>query len=183
VAEAGRQLRTEVISLDRDDPPAAAQQALGTTDAWRLERVRYVDDAAVIFMRTWLPRDLFPEVPAIVLNGGSLHDWMRTTGVRPSGGPRHLQAVPADEEVATRLGVRPGVPLLLLEGVTADALGRGLEWFLAWHRPHTVFDVDASVEPSPPAATPREEELEHMRGLADEMRELLKRAGQVPESS
>jgi GntR family transcriptional regulator len=69
VAEAGQQLRTEVISLDRDDPPAAAQQALGTPDTWRLERVRYVDDAAVIFMRTWLPRDLFPKIPAIVLNG------------------------------------------------------------------------------------------------------------------
>jgi GntR family transcriptional regulator len=182
VAEAGQQLRTEVISLDRDNPPAAAQQALGTTDTWRLERVRYVDDAAVVFMRTWLPRDLFPEVPATVLDGGSLHDFMRTTGVKPSGGPRHLQAVPADDEVATRLGVRPGVPLVLLEGVTADAVGRGLEWFLAWHGPHTVFDVDASVEPSPPPVAPQEGELEHMRGLADEMRKLLERAGQEPQS-
>jgi GntR family transcriptional regulator len=50
--------------------------------------------------------------------------------------------------------------LLLLQGVTADALGHGLEWFNVWHSPNTVFDVDAQVTPQP---TPISQE--HVRRL------------------
>ncbi|MFV0461430.1 MAG: UTRA domain-containing protein [Actinomycetales bacterium] len=70
---------------------------------------------------------------------------MRARGFEPLGGPRQLQAVPADETVATHLDLSVGVPVLLLHGVTQDETGRGLEWFTAWHRPDPVFDVDAQV--------------------------------------
>jgi GntR family transcriptional regulator len=103
-------------------------------------------------MRTWLPRSLFLDLTAEDLDGGSLHDWMRARGFEPLGGPRQLQAVPADETVAAHLGLRVGVPVLLLQGVTRDQDGRGLEWFTAWHRPDTVFDVDAQVVVRPPRA-------------------------------
>jgi GntR family transcriptional regulator len=73
-------------------------------------------------------------------------------GFEPLGGPRQLQAVPADETVAAHLGLDVGVPVLLLQGVTRDQDGRGLEWFTAWHRPDTVFDVDAQVVVRPPRA-------------------------------
>ena len=53
--------------------------------------------------------------------------------------------MPADEDVATQLDLGVGVPVLLLQGVTRDQYGRGIEWFTAWQRPDTVFDVDADV--------------------------------------
>ncbi len=71
---------------------------------------------------------------------------MRSQGVEPRGGPRQIQAVPAYGTVAEMLATTLGVPLLLLEGVTCDEHGEGIEWFSAWHRPHTVFDIDAHVE-------------------------------------
>lgn len=147
IAARGEDLQTHVVGLKPDTAPGAAAEALGTTDAWRLERVRHVGEDPVVFMRTWLPRALFPSLSAQELNGESLHDWMRTSGLTPAGGPRQVQAVPADENVAAHLGIRPGTPILLLEGVTRDARGRGLEWFSAWHRPYTVFDIYAQVGP------------------------------------
>ena len=146
----GRHLRTEIVGLTADRAPSAAAAALEVTEAWRLERIRCVEDEPLVFMRTWLPRELFPHLVAEDLDGGSLHDWMRARGFEPLGGPRQLQAVPADETVAARLGLRAGVPVLLLQGVTRDQYGRGLEWFTAWHRPDTVFDVDAQVAARPP---------------------------------
>jgi GntR family transcriptional regulator len=133
-----------------DRAPSAAAAALQVAEAWRLERIRRVEDGPVVFMRTWLPRELFPQLTAEDLDGGSLHDWMRAHGVEPAGGPRQLQAVSADETVAAHLGLRVGVPVLLLQGVTRDRHGRGLEWFTAWHRPDIVFDVDAQVGARPP---------------------------------
>ncbi|MFI2104537.1 GntR family transcriptional regulator [Isoptericola sp. NPDC019693] len=147
VAATGRHLRTRVVTLEVMPPPAAAAEALGTGTTWRLERVRFVEDEPVIFMRTWLPHRPFSSLTAAGLDGGSLHEWMRSTGTDPIGGPRQVQAVPADELVAEHLQIPVGAPVLLLEGVTRDATGRGVEWFSAWHGPSTVFDVDARVGP------------------------------------
>ena len=145
----GRHLRTEIVRLTPDQAPSAAASALQVTQAWCLERIRRVEDEPLVFMRTWLPRELFSHLAAEDLDGGSLHEWMRARGFDPIGGPRQLQAVPADETVAAHLGLRAGVPVLLLQGVTRDQYGRGLEWFTAWHRPDTVFDVDAQVGARP----------------------------------
>jgi GntR family transcriptional regulator len=149
VEASGHHLRTEIVGLTVSEAPSSAAAALGVTDTWCLERIRRVEEGPLVFMRTWLPRELFPTLSAEDLDGGSLHDWMRARGVEPQGGPRQLQAVPADEAVAAHLDLGVGVPVLLLQGVTGDQYGRGLEWFTAWHRPDTVFDVDAHVGPRP----------------------------------
>lgn len=146
LAAAGEQLRTVVLDLQPGTAPEAAAPVIGTTDAWRIERLRFVDDVPLVFMRSWVSRVLFPDLTAAAIEG-SLLDYMRSTGVVPVGGPRQLRAVPADPEVAGHLGVAVGTPVLLLHAVTNDAQGRGLEWSTVWHQPSTVFDVDARVEP------------------------------------
>jgi GntR family transcriptional regulator len=172
VEAGGHHLRTEIVGLAVDQAPSTAAAALGVTDTWRLERIRRVEDEPLVFMRTWLPRELFPHLSAEDLDGGSLHDWMRARGVEPQGGPRQLQAVPADETVAAHLDLAGGVPVLLLQGVTRDQYGRGLEWFTAWHRPDTVFDVDAHVGPRSLGAGGGEE-LGRVRELVQELALLL----------
>jgi GntR family transcriptional regulator len=172
VEASGHHLRTEIVGLAVDQAPSAAAAALGVTDSWRLERIRRVEEEPLVFMRTWLPRELFPHLSAEDLDGGSLHDWMRARGVEPQGGPRQLQAVPADEAVAAHLDLGVGVPVLLLQGVTRDQYGRGLEWFTAWHRPDTVFDVDAHVGPRSLGAG-GEDDLGRVRELVQELALLL----------
>ncbi|MET0699350.1 MAG: UTRA domain-containing protein [Mycobacterium sp.] len=180
LASAGEELRTEVISLALEEPPTDAAAALGTAHTWRLERVRSVDDEPVVYMSTWLPANLFPMLSAEELNGGSLHDWMRSVGHQPHGGPRRVQAVPADPVVTHHLGCQRGEPVLLMQGVTQDSYGRGLEWFSAWHRPRTVFDVDASVDPALPTANSEPADLNRVRELVTELTSLI---GAAPNTS
>ena len=99
-----------MISLTVEEPPAVAAAELGTTHTWRLERVRSVDDELVVYMTTWLPADLFRTLSAAELDGGSLHDWMRSLGHQPRGGPRQVQAVPADPNVTEHLDVSAASP-------------------------------------------------------------------------
>jgi GntR family transcriptional regulator len=171
VEASGHRLRTEILELAAAQAPSAAAATLGVTDTWRLDRVRFVDDEPLVFMRTWLPQELFPHLSADDLDGGSLHEWMRAQGVEPLGGPRQLQAVPADDAVAAHLELSVGVPVLLLQGVTQDQFGRGLEWFTAWHRPDTVFDVDAHVGPRP--FEPHVADLGRVRALVQELAGLV----------
>jgi GntR family transcriptional regulator len=180
LASAGQQLRTEVLSLAVQEPPPDAAAALRTAHTWRLERLRSVDDEPVVYMCTWLPADLFPTLSAEELDGGSLHDWMRSLGHQPHGGPRRVQAVPADPVVTQHLGCQRGAPVLLMQGVTQDTYGRGLEWFSAWHRPHTVFDIDASVNPAPHTTNSEPPDLNRVRELVTELTSLM---GMEPNAS
>ncbi|GAB2564743.1 GntR family transcriptional regulator [Leucobacter ruminantium] len=169
IASAGGELRTRIIDLTRQRPTERAVDDLATDDAWRLERLRSVDGEALVHMVTWIPRELFPSLSEKDLEGGSLHDWMRSSGVEPEGGPRQLRAVAATRETAGFLGVPEGTPLTLLEGITRDTRGRVVESFTAWHHPSTVFDLDAL------AAAPTQLDEQRISELLSELQGLLLR--------
>lgn len=172
LAAAGRALRTELVDVRRGGPPSPAEVELGPARMWRFERLRRVDGTPAVLVRTWVPVALFPDLDTGRLAEVALHDLMREHGHFPVGGRRHVQAVPADEYVAGLLGVPVGAPLLLLEGVTRDAAGRGLEWFSTWHHADTVFDIDATVGDGGgvgPPADPTGGELGRLRALVDDL--------------
>jgi GntR family transcriptional regulator len=163
----GQRLRTHVLRLEAAAPPPAGAQALNTQNTWEIERIRYLEQVPVAFMRTWVPRELFPHLTSALLEDASLLALMREHGYHPAGGPRQVQAVTADPGLAQKLNTSPGQPLLLLEGVTRDALGHGLEWFNVWHAPNTVFDVDAQVTSQP--ASISQEHLRRLRTLTQQL--------------
>ena len=163
-AARGQRLRTHVLRLEAAITPEEARAALGTARSWEIERVRYLERVPVIYERHWVPRDLFPHFTADLLEGASLLALMRDHGYASVGGPRHVQAVAAEPDIAKALDVSVGSPLLLLEGVTQDVRGRGLDWFHVWHRANTVFDVDARVQTPTPVPQERIVQLRKMVG-------------------
>jgi len=167
VAAHGQRLRTHVLTVEPASPPEAAVEALNTTNTWKIERIRYLEKLPVAFMRTWVPRDLFPHFTTELLENASLLGLMREHGYHPAGGPRQVQAVAADPDLAQKLNTNNREPLLLLQGVTRDALGHGLEWFNVWHSPNTVFDVDAQVTSQP--APVSEEHIRRLRTLTQQL--------------
>ncbi|MDQ0822487.1 GntR family transcriptional regulator [Arthrobacter sp. V4I6] len=163
----GQRLRTHVIAVEHAPPPESAVEALNTTNTWKIERIRYLEEVPVAFMRTWVPRDLFPHFAKELLENASLLGLMREHGYHPAGGPRQVQAVAADHDLAQILNSNIREPLLLLQGVTRDALGHGLEWFNVWHSPNTVFDVDAQVTSQPGRVS--EEHIRRLRNLTQQL--------------
>lgn len=169
-AARGQHLRTQVLGVEPAIPPEAARAALGTNTCWEIERIRYLEQIPVSYERHWVPRDLFPHFTASLLQGASLIALMRDHGYPAAGGPRHVQAVAAEPEIAEALDVSMGSPLLLLEGVTQDVNGRGIHWFNVWHRANTVFDLEAHA-PAPPSIT--QERLAELRKLADNLQSAI----------
>lgn len=165
IAAVGGELVTDIIGLELLDPPSPQSTQLEGGPAWRLERVRSIGGEPLIHMVTWIPNGLVPALSENDLRGGSLHEWMRTQGLDPRGGPRQLRAVACSEATAGYLGLTVASPVTLLEGVTIDRAGRVLEAFTAWHHPQVVFDLDAEVgQARLPANT---------EALLDELRALL----------
>ena len=168
-AARGQRLQTRVLRLEAAISPQEARAALGTARAWEMERMRYIERVPVIYERHWVPRDLFPHFTADLLEGASLTALMRDHGYAAAGGPRHVQAVAAEPDIAQALDVSVGSPLLLLEGVTQDVHGRGLDWFHVWHRANTVFDIDARVS----APTPVPQRVVQLRKMVSDLEAAL----------
>lgn len=165
IAALGGNLSTRIISLERAAPPAHVEEMLSESATWRLERVRFVDGDPLIHMVTWIPLTLTPGLNEQELDGGSLHDWLRGQGLDLRGGPRQLRAAAASELTAGYLGVAPGSPVTLLDGMTKDGAGRVIEVFEAWHHPSTVFDLEAEVASTPSRA---EQVLKEIRSMLSE---------------
>jgi len=131
---AGSTITTAVVSFEHQPMPISEFDA-DATGTLVLERVRFVDGTPIAFIRTWLPLPLCDSLTAAELINASLHETMqRSFGATFSGGTRHVRATAATEELASTLGIPPGAPVLLLEGVTVDNNGRVVEKFATWHR-------------------------------------------------
>ena len=144
VALTGATPTTSVLSTAREDGNSAAAALLRTASTLFLERLRAVGGIPIGYIRTWLPLPACDGLTADELTDASLHDLMfRRFGLRVTGGGRQIRAVAADEEIAAKLQITVGDPLLLLEGSSKDQHGRVVEVFATWHRADSVaFDIN-----------------------------------------
>jgi GntR family transcriptional regulator len=175
-AALGHRLRTHVVKIESARTPEAALSALNTTQTWKIERIRFLEEIPVAFIRTWVPRDLFPHFTIDLLENASLLGLMREHGYHPEGGPSQVQAVAADSDLAQKLNTSIREPLLLLQGVTRDALGHGLEWFNVWHSPTTVFGIDQ--QGTLIATSTYQEHIRRLRKLTQQLESELARLDQ-----
>ena len=145
-AKTGLTLRTRVVALGAKRAPDNVAAFFGSKDLLLLERLRFVDDAPLALVHTWLPATLAAILQPADLTDASLHGLLQSrAGLRPGKGRNHIKAVAATPAQATQLVVAPGSPLLLLEGLGRDQHDRPLEYFFSWHRSeHLVFDVDVT---------------------------------------
>ncbi|AZY48205.1 GntR family transcriptional regulator [Bordetella avium] len=145
LAQNGVALKTRVLGFGPAEPPGAVADFFGSRRLLLLERLRYVADAPLAYVRTWLPA--VPGLQAQDLTDTSLHGVLiQRFDLHPGAGRNQIRAVAADTELAASLQTEVGAPLLMLEGQSADQHGRPLEWFSTWHRAEQlVFDVDVGT--------------------------------------
>lgn len=145
----GTALQTSIIRLERSAFPAEVAAFYGQVDGLLLERVRYIDDDPISYVKTWLPGE-FSSLTREDLTNRSLHQQlMQRFNRKPQQGRNQIQTVPCDKTLADYLKVKKSDSLLQLHACYYDQNGLPLEWFTAWHRAdRVVFDiaVDASLD-------------------------------------
>ena len=135
---AGRTVTSRVLRASVDPLPLWACDALelrnGEDGVW-LERVRWVDGQVVMYVETHLPQRFADVVLTADLENGSLYKTLEEKmACSVASGRRVVEATTAQEELASVLGVKPGVPLLYVESVSRDSNGSPFECYRAWHR-------------------------------------------------
>jgi GntR family transcriptional regulator len=127
-----RGLRPSSRVLESATRPSALQEAEQLSLApgaliFQLRRLRFLDDVAVGLEVTRIPIAVAPALAGTDFSQTSLYDELRTAGVIPTRADYDIQAVAADPDQATLLGVGPGAPLLCAQAVTFDQRAQPIE--------------------------------------------------------
>lgn len=140
-------LRAEVAPLTH-----WAAEALGLAEASNgvvLERLRFVDGKAALYVADYLPAQFAEAALSLADKDGSLYDRLeKQQGVSVYGGRRTLEAVSAESQVAEMLDVKPRTPLVFIESVAWDAELQPFHAFQSWLRTDRIR-VEVQVTRSP----------------------------------
>jgi GntR family transcriptional regulator len=158
LSAAGVEVSNDLVGIDVVEAVAGLAESLGLAPGSRcvrIGRLRRIDGEIAAFMRSFIPESLHPRLLSRLERSDFAHTSLprvleQAVGVRPHSGHRWVQAVVADAEVASHLGVAVGFPLLYVESVEDDDRGRRIEYSQAWHRgDRTRLEFESSRSASP----------------------------------
>jgi GntR family transcriptional regulator len=124
---------------------AEALQIEANTPVITISRIRKLNDEPSVYVTTYIPQDLCPELLTAYLENKSLYDYLEKSGygLMIHKGRRYIGVSLANEYEASLLNIEVGAPLIELDSVTYLKDGRPLEYFHSLHRgDRTRFEVD-----------------------------------------
>lgn len=130
LAEAGREPRTRVLSLEKGPAPPEIAEALGLeagTEVIRIDRLRCAGSDPIALMHNAVPAGLV-EVTAGALESGGLYELLRRSGAGPHIAVQRVGARKAEGGEAGLLEIELGDPLLTMNRTAYDAEGRAVEY-------------------------------------------------------
>ena len=143
----GLSVTSAVLVQEVTLPPPHVRHQLQLRDGEqtvRIDRLRSVEGQVLLFVQTYIPYELCPDLLTADLATGSLYALLRERhGLSVASGKRTVEAVLAHPPISTLLEVRKGAPLLKIESVSYLADGRPLEYYEAWHRAdRSKFEIE-----------------------------------------
>lgn len=152
-AELGLALRTDQVLIEEkqvsDQPQLAEKLGLGPEDQVVIvSRVKLAGDKPVAYIEDMIPAQV---ASAQELRAGfedSVLDYLlERNDPRPDHARAHIQALPADQRLATKLEQPPGAALLLLEEVLFSTEGKPIDYSRNYFNPgFTSFYVIRQIK-------------------------------------
>ena len=154
VERMGRRVDSRVVKVKQGTLPAWARNALSLPPGSKgltLERVRSVDGLVAMYVVNHLP-SRFADAVESLEGDESLYQVLRQRyGVEAAGGRRVVEAMPAEEQLAKLLEIRPRTPVLFVESVTWDDAGQPFDCYQSWLRSDRM-KIESEVVVAPPLA-------------------------------
>lgn len=145
--ERGLKVVTQVLCTEVEPASTKIAELLQLkpgTQVFCIERLRFVDQAPIVLVSTYIPYDLCHDLGKFDLGARSLYEVLeKEFGLVISHGRRTIEAVAANEREAQYLQIEDGDPLILINSVTYLEDGTPVEYYHAIHRgDRSRFEVD-----------------------------------------
>lgn len=165
-------IRTEVrqFSVVEAGKKVAARLQRKTGDRlFKIDRLRFVNDEPIVYVVTYIPFDLCPDLIHEDLANQSLYAVMEEKfSLEIASSRRTIEAVGAAEEVALLLDMELSAPIFLLKSISFLKDGRPVEYYEAKHRGDRIgFEVELINSPLNRQCSHEDMGLKVMELLAD----------------
>jgi DNA-binding GntR family transcriptional regulator len=130
LARGGRRPTTSVVHLgtvDADDEVARLLEVERHAPVVVIERIRFADGRPLAILHNWLPHDIGEDLTVEALSSAGLYALLRASGVRPMEATQVIEARGATNAEARTLSLDPGAPVLTIQRVMQDEMGRKVE--------------------------------------------------------
>jgi GntR family transcriptional regulator len=122
---------TRTATLDE----AGSLEIAPGADLFHLQRVRFLDNIPIAVDESRIPLALAPGIASYDFSTVSLYSVLEHhCGLRIARADYAVEAMPADRQLAERLGLEPGGPILRAQQTTYDDTGRTIELATTWYR-------------------------------------------------
>lgn len=138
LVEMGRATRVRLLSFHYEKPPAQVAEALRLGPGERAQRsvrVRYIDEAPLSYLTTYVPERIGITYSESDLATTPLLALLERSGVATERASQIVGATLAGPEAAEALGIDIGSALLSITRTVYDGQGRGVEHLCALYRP------------------------------------------------
>jgi GntR family transcriptional regulator len=112
----------------------------------KLERLRFIREDPIVLVTSYLPYGLCPLALSADFSQHSLYAFLEENyDIALKRGRRRIEAVVANEELASLFRAEPGSPLLRMESVTFSEQDRPIEYFIGYFRgDRSRFEVEVN---------------------------------------
>lgn len=130
---------TQVLEKKVVEGKASVNERLGiplSSPLLYLKRLRFADSTQLVYLETYIPYAIFPQLDKVDFSTASLYDSLETFyGVRVNRVSRDLEAVNATPSVAALLNMKPGSALCLVHTLAyAQEYPQPVEYSIARYR-------------------------------------------------
>lgn len=101
---------------------------------YKLVRLRFVDEVPIVFVTTYIPARLFPNLLEQDFVKGKLYDYFEATGHSLQRVSRKLEVIKADETISDLLDVTEDDPLFYFHTTGFNEQNQAIEYSISKYR-------------------------------------------------
>lgn len=141
----GFTVRSEVLESEEVFSPEIIQSSMELNEkdkVFKIKRLRFANNEPIVIHESYIPSKLCPNLLQYDFEKGSLYSVFSKYKITITNATEHLEAISADKDTATYLGIQEGDPILYIQRTSFIQENKPFEYSCSWYRgDRYIFDV------------------------------------------
>lgn len=142
----GFTVSSKILESKEISAPEFIQSSMGLTDndkVFKIKRLRFANNEPIVIHESYIPSDFCPDLLKFDFGKRSLYAVFSSKYKKVIiNATEHLEAIAADKENASYLGIRKGDPILYIQRTSFIQDNKPFEYSCSWYRgDRYIFDV------------------------------------------
>ena len=142
----GFTVSSEILESKEIFAPEFIQSSMNLNDndkVFKIKRLRFANNEPIVIHESYIPSDMCPDLLKYDFSNGSLYSVFSSNYKKTIiNATEHLEAISADKETASYLGIKKGGPILYIQRTSFIQGNKPFEYSCSWYRgDRYIFDV------------------------------------------